>query len=102
VSVVVDATDSGFHQLQQVADSNLVPYFRIEPTIGPFARAAADYVLNLNATDAALIFQNEAGARMLCHIPRPHSANAQSVRRQGIELGSSRVRVPLNTPISRP
>lgn len=38
-----------------------MPYFRVEPTIGPFARAAADYVLNLNATDAALIFQNDAG-----------------------------------------
>lgn len=63
MSVVVDATDSGFQRLQQVADQNLVPYFRIEPTIGPFARAAADYVLNLNATDAALIFQNEAGTR---------------------------------------
>jgi hypothetical protein len=61
VSVVVDATDSGFQRLRQLLDLNLVPYFRIEPTIGPFARAAADYVLNLNATDAALIFQNEAG-----------------------------------------
>jgi hypothetical protein len=62
VSAVVDATDSGFHRLRHAADSFSVPYFRIEPTIGPFARAAADYVLHLNATDAALIFQNEAGS----------------------------------------
>jgi hypothetical protein len=61
VSVVVDATEGGFQRLRQLADLNSLPYFRIEPTIGPFARAAADYVLNLNATDAALIFQNEAG-----------------------------------------
>jgi hypothetical protein len=61
VSVVIDATEGGFQRLRHAADSNLMPYFRIEPTIGPFARAAADYVLNLNVTDAALIFQNEAG-----------------------------------------
>jgi hypothetical protein len=63
ISAVVDATESGFTKLRTVADHNSLPYFRVEPTIGPFARAAADYVLNLNATDAALIFQNEAGEK---------------------------------------
>ncbi|XP_059489229.1 ionotropic receptor 25a-like [Neocloeon triangulifer] len=60
VTVIVDATENGYVKLKATADQNFVPYFRIEPTIGPFARAAAEYVLNLNATDAALIFQNDA------------------------------------------
>jgi len=61
VSAVLDSTEGGFPDIKNLADFNNLPYFRIEPTIGPFARAAADYVLNLNATDAALIFHNDAG-----------------------------------------
>ena len=58
-SLVLDLTWGGWTELRSVAERNALPYLRLETAKHLFVRAMDDFLVERNAVDAALIFQNE-------------------------------------------
>lgn len=61
VSMILDLTWTGWEKLQQIASANTIIYRRAELSIVPYVQALDDLLTDKNATDMALIYENEQG-----------------------------------------
>ncbi|XP_043275122.1 glutamate receptor ionotropic, NMDA 2A-like isoform X2 [Venturia canescens] len=59
ITMLLDLTWTGWEQLQKIAASNTIIYRRGELAILPYIQALDDLLTDKNATDMALIFENE-------------------------------------------
>ena len=60
-SVVVDLTWDPIETVADAARYSDVPWVQLDITNRPYIQAADDYLKYANATDAALIFQDQTG-----------------------------------------
>ena len=60
-SAVVDLTWDPIAEVQKSAEYSDLPWVQLDITNRPFIQAADDYLKYANATDAALIFQDQKG-----------------------------------------
>ena len=58
-SLILDLTWGGWPDLRSVAERNGLPYLRLETAKHLFVRAMDDFLVERNAVDAVLVFQNE-------------------------------------------
>ena len=58
-SLILDLTWGGWAEIRSVAERNGLPYLRLETAKHLFVRAMDDFLVERNAVDAVLVFQNE-------------------------------------------
>nr|UEN71272.1 ionotropic receptor 3 [Gregopimpla kuwanae] len=59
VTLILDMTWTGWDKLRKLATDNSIIYKRTDSTIIPYVQAVDDLLAKKNATDVALIFENE-------------------------------------------
>lgn len=66
ISIFIDGSYTGFNQLREILNDNLIPYYNFDYSIQPYALMMETYVKARMATDVVLVLQDEQGNFPLC------------------------------------